>query len=143
MTSKSKFTVHVTSECIDNARRNNSHWCLIAIAVMYSIRGATRVVIDAETMRFNHCGYRYVFKTPDHAAHVASDFDRGALLKANIRPWTMELENPISVTPIQNRGPQEYKKKPGTHKQKSNDACTPKSARRWHGSTEKFSKPRR
>lgn len=130
---RKKFLVTVSPDCIDNSRRNNRHWCIWALGITSSIRGATRVDVDAKTTRFNYMGHRYVFSTPPVAAQIAAALDQGTN-KKNIQPWTEVLEDPISITPIQNRGPRGNYKRTGRYREQSEGRkCSSSRSRRWHG----------
>lgn len=127
---KNEFSIHASRECIDNSERNSLHWCIFALAIIYSVPGSVHVRVDKDETRFSYKGYRYVFPTPGKSARIASAYDKGLLTKKEIAPWSDHLINPISVDKIQHRRPSHA----AIRITKSKKArCTVHRSTRWGG----------
>lgn len=95
-------TIHVTQYVIDKSRRNSRIWCMLALALASTLRGATRIEVTAEIVRFNYLGHRYYFATPAKAARYIIAYDGGA----KIKPWSVRLITMIAPpNRVENRGP--------------------------------------
>jgi hypothetical protein len=128
---KTSFEIYASRDCIDNSERNSLHWCIFALAIIYSIKGAQHVQVDKKETRFTHQGYRYVFPTPQKSAIIAESYDRGVMMKRDIVPWRDTLKDPISIEPSQHRRPSKKKKQQeAVRKSKS---CTRRRSTRWNG----------
>lgn len=127
---KTSFSIHASRECIDNSERNSLHWCIFALAIIYSIPGSARVRVDKAETRFSYKGLRYVFPTPEKSARIASSYDKGLLTKREIEPWSDVLIDPIAVDRIQHRRPSKSESRAKTKKSKR---CTSRRSTRWNG----------
>src|SRR5262245_5289182 len=127
---RNKFLISATRECIDNSERNSLAWCIWALAIIYSVQGAQHVQVDKDETRFSYRGMRYVFPTPDKSARIAKLYDDGVLTKAEIKPWTDWLKDPISIEPIQHRRPSKVAKKKVETKRRR---CSRRHSSRWSG----------
>jgi hypothetical protein len=126
---QTKFRIRASRECIDNSERNSLHWCIFALAVIYSIPGAIHVAVDKKETRFSYRGFRYIFPTPEKSATIASAYDRGGLTKRDIQPWVDILEDPISVDKLQHRRPKPKVAKKAVKRER----CTAHRSNRWNG----------
>jgi len=127
------FQIKVTRECIDNSERNSLHWCIYALAILYSIPGAVHVSVDKNEARFSYKGYRYVFPTPEKTAKIAKAYDDALLTKAEIQPWRDVLRNPISVEPIQHKRPKKAAAANNNHRKAKKERCSSTRSTRWSG----------
>jgi hypothetical protein len=127
---KTSFEIYASRECIDNSERNSLHWCIFALAIIYSIRGAQHVQVDKKETRFTFQGFRYIFPTPIKSAIIAESYDRGVMMKRDIVPWRDTLKEPISIEPSQHRRPSQKKKR---EKVKRSRSCTSRRSTRWNG----------
>lgn len=123
-----EFDIHATRECIDNSKRNDLHWCVFALAVIYSIPGAMHVMVDKNEVRFTYNGYRYVYPTPEKTARIAKAHDMGEVSKEEMSPWRDKLKDVISIEPSSHRRPSAANKRPRGESKKAESRCN-----RWNG----------
>ena len=90
----SSVRVHVTEEDLAKAERGNSNRCMIAQAVKRDL-GASRVIVDTQTIRYTRDGKRYVHLTPPRLQQMIADFDAGITPE----PFDGRIGSPIQVVP--------------------------------------------
>jgi len=128
---RTTFRIYATRESIDNSERNSLHWCIFALAIMYSIPGTERISVDKTETRFTYKSNRYIFPTPPKSAAIAASYDSGVLSKRDIEPWQDVLANPISVEPIRHQRKSKARKARAPAKKAK--VCTPTRSTRWNG----------
>lgn len=128
---RQSFHIYATRECIDNSERNSLHWCIYALAIVYSVPGVERVSVDKDETRFSYKGLRYIFNTPAKSAQIALDYDSGRLAKSQIEPWRDILEDPISVEPVRHIRPKSRKTPRKVSPRKPR--CSSVRSSRWNG----------
>lgn len=91
-----RFTIDVTQELIDTAKRGSSSSCAVADAVKTQVAGVAHVQVDLQTIRFSipSRAERYVYLTPRQAQEYIVGYDAGDQLE----PFKVQLRNP-GVTP--------------------------------------------
>jgi len=129
---RKSFQIYASKACIENSERNSLHWCIFALAIIYSVRGSQHVSVDQKEVRFSWQGFRYIFPTPEKTARIASAYDRGILAKRDIAPWRDELKEPISIEPVQHKRPSKHVKAKAP-KRSSGRKCSRNGSTRWAG----------
>lgn len=88
-----RLTLEITQEDIDNAMHRNSNRCAIADCITRTIPGASRVLVDLQTIRFTVDGERRTYFTPRPAAQYLIMFDAGR----TVAPRPLRLDKPVQV----------------------------------------------
>jgi hypothetical protein len=88
-----RITVEVTERDIERAHRNDSYTCVVAQAVARTVKEATRIEVDTQTIRFTVDDERRVYMTPYAVQGYVIAFDAGDA----IEPFSFQLRNPRRV----------------------------------------------
>lgn len=88
-----RIALDVTQEDIDNAMHRESNRCAIADCITRTIPGASRVLVDLQTIRFTVDGERRTYFTPRPAAQYLVLFDAGR----TTGPKRFVLDKPIQI----------------------------------------------
>jgi len=86
-----RFTITVTERDIAKAHKNDSYKCVVAQALARTIKTATRIEVDTQTIRFTDDGRRLVYLTPYAVQGYVIAFDAGDPIEA----FSFQLRNPI------------------------------------------------
>jgi hypothetical protein len=98
-----RFKIEVTQQDINLGVRDQSAHCIVATAIGRQIEAATRISVDAQTVRFTLDARRLIFLTPPKVGDYVIAFDAGAF--DAIKPIAFELSNPLVAKPAQPRAP--------------------------------------
>jgi hypothetical protein len=82
-----RINVTVTEKDIENAHRNNSYACVVAQAVARTVKDATRIEVDTQSIRFTRNGRRLIYLTPYAVQGYIIAFDAGDPLE----PFSFQL----------------------------------------------------
>lgn len=86
----SQILVKVTQEDIEKAKRKDSSKCVVAQAIARTIKDATMISVDVQSIRFtNGAGERLVYLTPPAASGYVVAFDAGD----ELHPFNFRLNN--------------------------------------------------
>lgn len=90
----------VRKEHIEEAKRKDSHHCMIADAIRTQL-GAQFISVDVQSIRYNDptTRERLIFLTPHIAQNAILRWDRGVM----IQPFAFYLERPVKITPIRQK----------------------------------------
>src|SRR5258708_3609204 len=91
-----RYQIKVTQQDIDAGVRNSSAHCIVATALGFQLPEATRISIDAQTIRFSVGRERFTFLTPLAVQQYVIAFDAGDF-KA-LKPMEFVLDNPMIQT---------------------------------------------
>jgi hypothetical protein len=89
-----RLRIQVTQEDIDKAVRSNSAQCVVSQAIARTVKGATNIDTDVQSIRFSVGDERRVYLCPYSVQGYVVGFDAGD----PIRPFAFELRAPY-VTP--------------------------------------------
>lgn len=91
--------VIVRKEHIDNARKKDSHHCMIADSLKEM--GVQFILVDTQSIRYSDpdTKERLIFLTPPTAQEMILRWDRGI----HIQPFAFELGKPVIIKPIRKR----------------------------------------
>lgn len=84
-----EFTVDVTQEDIDAARRKDSMRCVVAQAIARTFPKAARISVDIHSIRFTDGAKRYTYLTPPAVERYIVAFDAGD----EIHPFRFRLRS--------------------------------------------------
>jgi len=94
----SRVKIEVTQDDIDRAIRNDSARCVAVQAIARTLKEASGVRVDTQTVRFRVGEERYQYLTPASCAAYVVDFDAGD----KIEPFSFTLRDPRIVA-VQHR----------------------------------------
>jgi hypothetical protein len=91
-----RLEVEITAEVIDAATEADSSHCMIADAIRAQVRGAQRIAVDLQSIRFTDPkrGVRYLYLTPARAQVALLRFDQGE----PVEPFVLKCPQPAQVT---------------------------------------------
>lgn len=89
--------VHVTEADIAKALANDSAHCVVAQAIARQEKGATRIEVDTQTIRFSKAGERFAYLTPPVVQAYVVAFDAGD----PVEPFDFSLRGPIEARTVQ------------------------------------------
>ncbi|MFI5223779.1 MAG: hypothetical protein ACHQX3_05955 [Nitrospirales bacterium] len=89
----------VKKQHIDNARKKDSHHCMIADSLKEM--GVQFILVDTQSIRYSDpdTKERLVFMTPPTAQEMILRWDRGI----QIQPFAFELGKPVIIKPMRKR----------------------------------------
>lgn len=87
------YEILVTRQDIDLGVRDQSAHCIVATAIGRQIPEATRISVDAQSVRFTIGRKRLVFLTPPKVGEYVIAFDAGDFER--IQPMGFKLSNPL------------------------------------------------
>jgi hypothetical protein len=81
--------IDITDRDIARANRGDSYTCVVSQAVARTIKSATRIEVDTQTIRFTKDGYRYIYNTPPAVQGYVVGFDAGD----PVEPFSFQLRD--------------------------------------------------
>jgi hypothetical protein len=93
--SQHSYRIQTTQDDINEGVRDSSAHCIVATALGRQIVEATRISVDAQTIRFSIGEERLVYLTPRPVAAYVIAFDAGDFDK--IKPITVTLSDPMVI----------------------------------------------
>lgn len=90
---QTRYSIEVTEEDIEKAKRNDSYMCVVAQALARTIPEAHHIEVDSQSIRFTRGPRRFVYLTPYAVQGYVVAFDAGEA----IEPFSFWLRDPAKV----------------------------------------------